>query len=464
MTRPVRSPPKRGDRIAGAYSEPAGYVMRSVLGAMLAIAIAAIVVSCGDDDGERRRPSGAAGSGGSGGGSGGSGGSGGTGGQETEVIDVDGQVIDADGEPILGAFVFLNEDFENNLLTDTQGRFSARQVEAPYTLTVLRDKQVVHLVGLMNPEPVIVATDTLQFEQLVRFKGETSLEPPIPDKDWLACAVAEAHECVLEWNRETGEFSVDLKFVGGLEREQGDLVFLHTRVVDDATEFLKAALVSDLDFGPDVAQSGLEANLSLNAVTFETSVDVEPGAYDSSVMAVLRNYTVEGVTFYRTHVVPVGEPFDVPTEGGFIRVVGRDAHGVYAYQTVRAEKGKMEIRLPEKSQMRIVRPKQNQAVPPSPEVEWTRVDGAHSYLVEVTIGAGNLVAVLPADRTSLRIPDLRAYGMDHAIAHIFGIRALPPEAKVDPEAMSKAGPGLFGLTAMESGTHFAAGVSFLIQD
>lgn len=442
---------------------------RIALGALLVVSAAALVISCGEDDegGGRRQPTGAAGRGGSGGngGGGGPGGAGGSGGNEpSAIIDVEGQVIDANGDPVLGAFVFLNEDFENNLLTDAGGRFTGRSVEAPYTLTVLRDEQVVHLVGLKNPEPVILATDTLRFEHLVRFKGEENLEPPIPDGDGLACAVAEAHECALDWNKETGEFSIDLKFVGGLERDRGDLLFLHTRDVDDTTQFLRAARVPDLEFGPDVVQSGLEANFSLDVLTFQTSVTVEPGAYDSSVIAVLRNYTVEGVTFYQTHVVPVGKPFDVPTEGGYVRVLGKDAHGVYAYRTVRAEAGKMEIRLPESSKMRIVRPKQNQVVSASPEVEWTRVDGAHSYLVSVTTAGGKLVAVLPADRPSLRIPDLRAYGMPHAVAHSMNIWALPSEAKLDPETVARAGPGIFGFTAMESGSHFAAGLGFSIQD
>jgi len=69
---------------------------------------------------------------------------------------VRGQVISPDGVPLLGALVFLEENYDEFAVTDAMGRFAIPVVEAPYSLTALHDGRAVHIESLGNPEPVIV--------------------------------------------------------------------------------------------------------------------------------------------------------------------------------------------------------------------------------------------------------------------------------------------------------------------
>lgn len=371
-----------------------------------------------------------------------------------------GRFIKADGDPILGAFVFFNEDFENNLLTDKDGGFKA-EVEAPYTLTILYEGLAIHLVGLTNPEPVIVGTDELRPLSEVHFEGQTDLPAPIPSQEQIACAVAGAHSCNLTLNKEKAAFSATAKLYEDLEREKGDVLLVHTEHPDDLTiNFLGAARLSDVDF---TELETLEVEFS-EVLTFEAAIELDPGAYENDLAAKLLSYTVDGLSVHKSNRVPLDATFKVPTEGGVIQVTGTTATGAAVFHHFPAKSGKMEVSLPENSQMHVVRPKKNATVSSTPVIEWTHVEGARSYFVVLLSSSGVMYVTLPGNQNSMRVPDLSEYGLDHASAYFGAVYSVPPEAELDAEDLARAGLGFYRLEWLESGTYFMDGFQFEIKE
>lgn len=394
----------------------------------------------------------------------GGGGAGGTGGDEQpKTIEVRGKVVRPDGNPLPGALVFLNGDYEEKIETDAEGAFTIDEVERPYTLTLVSGKDVLHLVGLMNPEPLLVGEGDHRLERIVRLSGTLEDVPtPIHASNQLACAVAEAHFCSLELDHGTGAYSVDLKLVG--ESEGGDVAFVLMRHPDvDFTTFLTAGRLEDVSFQTDEEQGGLDLQLAPPIATFHTTLKVDAGVY-TEVMAAFHRFTIDGLVFNVITPAPVDAMFDVPVGGAILQVWGRDASGSSVVRYLPAEEGEMEVELPKKTAFSVVRPAHGATVAATPIVEWTPLDDARSYYVQIQKEEGLFRASLPGDQRSLRLPDLSAYGITHTGVHVMEVMAIPDEAELDPEDFARAGPGTLRLNMMERGTTFMGQAVFQIED
>lgn len=444
---------------------------KSVLAFLLAISVAAIGFSCGDDDegGSKKAPAGAGGGGGSGdggsGGSGGSGGEGGTGGHEVPAtINVSGEVIDGDGEPILGAFVFLNEDYEDNLVTDSDGKFSATEVEAPYTLTVVNGSFVLHLVGLDNPAPIVVGTEAGKVKRVVQLPGQTNIETPIPAGRRIYCSVEGAHVCDVEVDLGTGEFIARLELYEDLDREKGDVHFVYAEPVNDQLRnYHNSTVVTDVDFPAGLDQDPLEANFSDHILGFDATVNVGYGAYGHMTSGKMLSFMVDGSTVRKPHGFPLANVFNVPSDGATLQVVGQHTSGAKVYVHFPAKNGVTQIDLPEKPAMQIVRPKKDATVSATPTLEWTRVDDARSYLLRLKHASASYVIAVPADRTSFKLPDLSEYGIDHSGEYSGDVTSVPPEVDLDPADLGRAGLGTYRLDALEDGTYYSDSFGFEVE-
>gem|GEM_PF-3406698 len=236
-----------------------------------------------------RRRCGAGSTGGTGSGGGGGGGAGASGGEAGEggaggPIDVRGQVISPDGVPLLGALVFLEENYAEFAVTDAMGRFAIPVVEAPYSLTALHDGRAVHIESLGNPEPVIVIGDPLFNEVERRFW--LSLEgrltgagiPGGPSLELYCAASVVAHCVVDDFDPTTGVFDVDLTVYGSADR--ADVVFATTVEESGTVRFGASGRIEDVELRPEARHEGLLVELDAPIETRSASVAVDLGVYD----------------------------------------------------------------------------------------------------------------------------------------------------------------------------------------
>lgn len=385
--------------------------IRAKFGWLVLVAAAALVIACGDE-GEARESSpgagGTAGEGGAGGeggeggdggagGTGGEGGAGGGGGEEPPVgFELHGRVFDIDGSPLLGAFVFLDDDYENHRITDWNGSFSASGVEAPYALTLVYEGAMFHLAGLTKPDPVIVMAppNFIRVERLA-LEGEFVLleegpdgeeEPvlPIPAEQTLLCGSTFPAQCMTEIDRPTGAFTTDLAFPG--EGGRGDLLFVHVEEeYPSPPRFRGAARFADMDLRSGPTIEGLVPEFSLPIPTLQASLELDPGAYHVNVSTQLNTFWVQG-TKVLAGLTLNGADFEFPAEGATLGFEAKAPTGESILHFARAKEGTMEVRFPSRLGFRVVLPPQGATVEGPPVLEWTAAENPLSYLVLLSSG------------------------------------------------------------------------------
>jgi len=353
------------------------------------------------------------------GGSGGMGGAGGTGGTPVSQ-DVVGTVIDHSGEPLSGALVALDGDYDNLVITGIDGRFVFPSVADTYTLTVASEgSNFLHLVGLRRRNPVVpiqqVASGFVR-PRSMQVSGTVGSD----DTDLFPLA---GKAIVIGFDGESlsllqadpdGTFGNNALWFGPKERPANAMALLVNDAGGTAVEVFDAGKAQVTLRDGDTADS-LEIELGMGPpASAESKIKPDFGAYSANPSVNLTSFTVHGFRFNVFESLPTTDEYSISLPQGPSRVLinGFDPDGNQALVASSLSLGgETALRLPDKTVVKTVLPEEGQTgVSSTPTLGWTPLPGADVNWVFVLAPGANYAFIVPGSATTLKLPDLEPLG------------------------------------------------------
>jgi len=350
------------------------------------------------------------------GGTGGTGGIGGTGGQPPSR-DVKGTVVDHDGEPVAGALVALDGDFENFLITGINGTFVFPAVGDDYSLTVAAGETIfVHLEELRRRNPIIAIGPAFAFVSASTMEVSGSVTSdmedlfPLPAGEKLSMSFTGETFGPIDVSAD-GSFADETSWFGPRERPAEAVAILYEQDADAIRILDAGKATTTLRHGETLS---LDVMLGLGPIEpVDTEIATSFGRYDSTPGLAVSYFTVHGARFLAmTMLNAVGGTFGLPPGDTKLILTGSDPDGNVAYASGSAILGgTTQLSLPEKTMLKAVVPAMGATgLPPTATLGWTPVPKASANWVTMEADGKSYTFVLSGSKSTFKLPDLSPMG------------------------------------------------------
>jgi len=311
--------------------------------------------------------------------------------------------------------VILNGDRAHSVITDSEGRFRFRGVVPPYDLTVVDPnswwERLIEFKGLTRANPALSMSGAVEYFRLATLLGAIGgVGFPLPDGASIEVGLTQAESDIfLVTIDEVTSFST---FAWeGPSSYSGSLVGVFTQRHPDGTlDFLKAGAITPFEI-EEGEERAVDLVLDRPVETETTTISADAGAYGSWWATEFASFRIFGEDFPgRPHEVmpPLPELTTIPAEGARISLIGfLPGFRAAAVSIVDAVPGgETVLELPSEIVLDTLSPEPDAELATfTPRLEWTPVQGATSYVVEVEGGDTFSKWILPPTVNFLELPD-----------------------------------------------------------
>lgn len=388
---------------------------------LLTYSCAAVLLACTSGLGSEGGNGGSQANGGSGGfddpGSGGTGGKGGA--EPVEPLDpnqIEGRVLYFGIDPVEGAVVAINGDFDNVLRTASDGSFSFSDVEKPYRLTVIGGGILTDIEWLNTSTPVVDLghPDPVWRSHIQGYVRTDKLPPSSSGESIVVSMRGNMPLAVHPIDHLGGWFGDDFLWAGA-KTLSTELTAVHLREGSGCIDAYLGTGRSERVHLEGGRKATAEIYLNGPApeshqVQFTHSVGLYnhtrlPG--EASPFASISSVFVDRAPYYvRCVADDYSGPFKLPKEGAQFLLMGKDELGTSAFKLVRSNESQVDLRFSSEPIQTISPEYDAKDVPLDPTFRWIPMRGAALQIVRVW---GNREGrehrwVLPGDVESISFP------------------------------------------------------------